>query len=77
MKRINNIFNIFNINLFKIFKNKNNKIFPIQNIRNRRRSQTDYNIETYKNTLQIDFTNKIENKHNKKYNSLRIRGSSF
>lgn len=68
---------IFNFNIFNIFKNKYIKISPKENIGNRKRSQTEYDILTYKDKLQMEFTNKIINKHNKKNNPLRIRGSSF
>ena len=74
MKKMNSI---FNFNIFNIFKNKYVKITPSDFIGNRKRSQTEYNIPTYKDTLQMEFNNKIINKYNKKNNPLRIRGSSF
>lgn len=71
---MNKLNNIFKFNILNIFKNKHIKIYPIGN---RKRSKTEYDIPNYKNTLQMDFSNKMENKRNKKNISLRIRGSSF
>jgi len=74
---MNKINNRFNFNIFHIFRNRYIKIFPNENIGNRQRSQTEYNISNYKDILQTEFNNKIINKNNKKINPLRIRGSSF
>jgi hypothetical protein len=70
--------NIFNLKLFNLFTSKHIKIYPTEYVGNRRRSKTEYNIENYKDTLKVDFINKMENKrHNNNNISLRIRGNSF
>jgi hypothetical protein len=65
--------NIFNFNLFKILRLKDKKICPTEYIGNRKRSQTEY---SYKEMLQNDFSQKMENKRNKN-STLRLRGYSF
>lgn len=53
------------------------KIHPTEYIGNRQRSKSEYNFEIYKDTLKIDFTNKMKNKRNNKNSALKIRSHSF